>query len=124
MSRPRHFPYLAGHDPLRMGVAVIEARLWFELDDDYAPQMAEKERLLAERRADVLQIMPQAGAAAGELVAAVARWALATHPDRFARQGDTVRCPDGRGVNLAAAHALEAASLLVQEDLCLLQPDA
>lgn len=123
MAQPSHFPFLAGHDPLRMGVAAIDARRWFELGDDYAVQMAEKERLLAERRADVFALLPQAEAAARTLLDAVARWCAETHPDRFAGDGDGVRRPDGRRVALAAKHPLEAASLLVQEDLCLLQPD-
>ena len=124
MSVPRHFPFLAGHDPLRMGVAAIDARQWFELDDDYAAQMAEKERLLATRRGEVFQLLPRAEASSRELLAAVAAWAAATHPDRFARHGDAMRCPDGRRVSLLGTPPLEAAALLVQEDLCLLQPDA
>lgn len=124
MSAPRHFPFLAGPDPLRMGVAVIDARDWFEIGDDYASQMAEKQRLLRERRDDVFATLPEAEAAARELLAMMAAWAPATHPDRFARQGDAMRCPDGRRVSLTGLSPLEAAALLVQEDLCLLQPDA
>lgn len=124
MTAPLHFPFQAGHDPLRMGVAAIEARHWFELGADYAAQMAEKQRLLADRRADVFQILPQAEPAARELVAAVAHWAVETFPKRFARDGEAIRCPDGRRVALQGTHPLEAGALLVQEDLCLLQPDA
>lgn len=124
MSAPRHFPFRAGHDPLRMGVAAIAARDWFELGDDYAAQMADKERLLRARRAEVFEMLPQAEPAARELLAAVARWCVETFPDRFARAGDEMRCPDGRRVPLAGASPLEAAALLVQEDLCLLLPDA
>jgi len=121
---PRHFPFLAGHDPLRMGVAAIDVRQWFELGGDYAAQMAEKERLVGKQRPDVFQLLPQAEAASRELLAAVAGWCTVTHPDRFAREGETLRCPDARRVPLAQKHPLEAAALLVQEDLCLLQPDA
>jgi hypothetical protein len=121
---PVHFPFLAGHDPLRMGVAAIDARDWFELDGAYAVQMAEKERLLAERRADVFQILPQAEASARALLDSVVAWTLATHPDRYAREGGAIRCSDRRRVALAGRHPLEAAALLVQEDLCLLQPNA
>lgn len=123
-SLPRHFPFQAGHDPLRMGVAAIDARHWFEHGGDYAAQMAEKERLLAARRADVFAILPQAEAPARELLAAVARWCVETHPAEFAREGDALCCPDGRRVPLSSKHPLEAAALLVQEDLCILQPDA
>lgn len=124
MSAPRHFPFLGGHDPLRMGVAVIDARDWFELGDDYSAQMAEKERLLRERRADVFRMLPEAEAPARELLAMIADWASATHLERFAREGDRLRCPDNRRVPLAGLPPLEVAALLVQEDLCLLQPDA
>src|SRR5262249_31959620 len=92
MSLPHHFPFLAGHDPLRMGVAAIEAPDWFELDEDYAAQLAEKERLLAARRDEVLQMRPQAEAPARELLAAVSGWALATHSGGFARASNAVRC--------------------------------
>jgi dimethylamine monooxygenase subunit A len=72
----------------------------------------------------VFALLPQAEAPARELVEAVARWCAETHPEGFARHGDEMRCPDGRRVSLARTHPLEAAALLVQEDLCLLQPDA
>ncbi len=124
MSAPRHFPFLAGRDPLRMGIAAIGAREWFELGDDYAAQMAEKERLLRERRTEVFCALPEAEAAARELLGAVADWCVATFPDRFAREGGHVRCPDGRRVALTGMPPLEAAALLVQEDLCLMLPDA
>lgn len=107
-----------------MGVAAIDARDWFELGDDYAAQMAEKERLLAARRAEVYQALPEAEAAARELLAAVARWCVENRPDHFAREGDALRCPDGRHVPLAGAPPLETAARLVQEDLCIMQPDA
>lgn len=123
MTAPRHFPFLAG-DPLRMGVAAIPARDWFELGDDYAAQMAEKERLLAARHADVYQALPEAEAPARELLAAVARWCVETRPDRFTREGAALRCPGGRTVPLEGAPPLETAARLVQEDLCLLQADA
>jgi hypothetical protein len=120
---PRHFPFLAGHDPLRMGVAAIEEAAWFELDECYAAQMAEKERLLAQRRADVLQALPAAGAAAHELQAAIAAWVTAHRRD-FVRQNGVVRCPDGRRVTLAGTEPLATAARLVQEDLCLLEAGA
>jgi hypothetical protein len=122
MPAPRHFPFLAGHDPLRMGVAAIDPRDWFELDGDYAAQLAEKERLLRTRRDAVYQVLPAAEGAARELRAEVARWAEAR--EDFTRVAGGLRCPDGRTVPLAGDAPLAAAARLVQEDLCLLQPDA
>lgn len=122
-ARPRHFPFLAGQ-PLRMGVAAIPEAEWFELDEDYTPQMAEKNRLLRENRAAVFQARPEAAAASAELLAAMTRWVAETHGAGFALARDAMHCPDGRRVSLTGAHPLETASRLVQEDLCLLQADA
>lgn len=106
-----------------MGVATIPEAEWFERDADYAVQMAEKERLLRENRGAVFQALPDAAPAAAEVLAAVARWTVAFGGDGFASTPDAVRCPDGRRVTLACTHPLDAASRLVQEDLCLLLPD-
>lgn len=107
-----------------MGLATVDARDWFEVDGDYAPQMAEKRRLLAARRDEVFCVLPEAEAASRELLGAVADWCTATFPDRFAREGGQMFCPDGRRVALDGVPPLEAAALLVQEDLCLMLPDA
>ncbi|MCW5770733.1 MAG: DUF3445 domain-containing protein [Rhodospirillaceae bacterium] len=105
-----------------MGTATVDAAAWFEIDGEYAAQMGEKEHLLAARRAAVFACLPPAERAAAALRDEVAAWALAS-PFGFARHEDGIVCPDGRVVS-AAAHPLEAAARLVQEDLCLMLPDA
>lgn len=102
-----------------MGVAAIDESDWFELGTDYAAQMAEKERLLRERRDAVFAALPEAESPSREVLEMVLRW-LATHSG-FALEEETMACPDGRAVHLEAAHPLETASLLVQEDLCLMR---
>lgn len=121
-TRPRHFPYLDGADPLRMGLAAIPPAAWFEIDGDYAVQMAEKEALLATRRDAVFAALPSADAAAAEVLESVRAWLAAFRGD-FRCVDAVVRCPDGRRVALAGEPPLLAASRLVQEDLVLLQPD-
>lgn len=124
-TRPRHFPYLDGADPLRMGLAAIPPADWFEIDGDYAVQMAEKEALLATRRDAVFAAQPAAAPASAEVLAAVRSWLAEFRGGDFRHEGDVVRCPDGRAVAPAGEiHPLLAASRLVQEDLVLLQIDA
>ena len=121
-TAPIHFPFLGG-DPRRMGVATIGEADWFERGADYAAQMAEKERLLRERHDAVFAALPEAEIASRELLDMVVRWVAAQNG--FAVDGETVACPRWtRAVHLEAAHPLETASLLVQEDLCLLRTPA
>lgn len=92
---------------------------WLLVDDAHAGQMALRERLLAERRDDVLRISPGAVPAAAELLRVV----LAELADAEGYEvGETVvTCPDGRRVPLDRAAPLETAARLVQEDLVLME---
>lgn len=95
---------------------------WLLVDEAYAPQMALRERLLAEKRAEVLRLAPDAVAATEELLEAV----LAEIADKpgFTPVGAAMHCPDGRSVVLDRAQPLATAARLVQEDLVVLQkPD-
>lgn len=106
-----------------MGVSTIDAAAWFEIDDTYAAQMAEKERLLAMSRAAVFACRPEADAAAAMLLHEIVAWAERARVG-FLRRGRTIACPDGRRIAIDDGHPLEAAARLVQEDLCLMLPDA
>lgn len=89
---------------------------WIVVDEAYASQMAEKARLLAQKRHAVLRTTPGSDAAQEELLEVV----LATLPQAFHRTEAEVRCPDGRVVSLAGA-PLEILGNLLQEDCALLQ---
>lgn len=102
------------------GTLPLDPRDWLVVDDAYAAQMAARDRLIAERPADVHAMLPMAQAAADELYAAVlSRLA----PLGFTIAGDTVQRPDGVEIRLDCRTPLLTLGRLVQEDFCLLQED-
>ena len=88
---------------------------WIVVDDAYAAQVAEKQRLLAERPGDVVAALPGSEAAQAEALEA----ALAALPGGFRRDGDAVETPDGRHV--ALGDPLRTLAATVQEDVLVLE---
>lgn len=114
-----HLPYTPWTEPgmdRLPGVQPVDGA-WLHLDEAYDAQMAYRARLLAERRAAVLAIDPGAVPATQEYLEMV----LDALPEGFARQGQAVRCPDGRVVAPDRAHPLDSVNALVQEDVVILQ---
>ena len=100
------------------GVAPCAAEDWLRVDEAYAGQMAERERLLAEAREAVLWLDPAARVAAEEVLAE----ASALLPGLgFRREGDGWLCPDGRRVVPDAGDPLGTLGRLVQQDICILE---
>ena len=85
---------------------------WLIVDDAFAGQMAERTRLLTERRADVLALLPEGRAAADELLENV----LAT----LGISDPVATRPDGVQVAVDRADPLGTLGHLVQEDFCVL----
>ncbi len=100
------------------GVQPLDWADWLEVDDAFAAQMALREQLLAERRAEVFAMTPGAEAAAAAFLALV----LDHLGPGYSREGGVVIRPDGVRVALDAEPPLVAAARLVHEDLCLMQP--
>lgn len=117
-----HLPFEPG--PYRMGmdlVAIPEAA-WFELDQRYPQDMAERRRLLAQAHADVFAALPASGPARAEALEVVLAALTAHHPDWFSRDGNAVRNHlTGETFDTGAINPLELAGRLVQEDLCLIE---
>jgi hypothetical protein len=99
------------------GIAPLDMADWLRADEAFAGQMALRDRLIAERRGDVVAGIPGAEAAGAELLETV----LAHLPDGYRRGAGQVTRPDGVVIDLASDSALVVAARLVQEDLCLLQ---
>ena len=99
------------------GIAPLDPHDWLVVDEAFAAQIAERDRLLATRRGDVLAVTPQGKAAAREVLEAV----LGALGPAYARQGNEVTRPDGVRVPLLWDDPLLSAGRLVQEDLCLMQ---
>ncbi|MFN6977202.1 MAG: heme-dependent oxidative N-demethylase family protein [Gemmobacter sp.] len=92
---------------------------WLRVDEAFAGQMALRDDLILHRPGDVLALLPEGAAAAGELLdrvlAEVARMAS------YRVGADAVVRPDGASVPVDRSAPLASAGRLVQCDLCLLE---
>jgi hypothetical protein len=111
-------PWMADHLMRLPGTTPIDLADWLQRDDAFAAQMAYRDRLIAEREAEVHALMPGAEAAASELLATV----LAHLDDApgYLRAPGAVTRPDGVRVELDGP-PLRVAGGLAQEDFCLLE---
>ena len=101
------------------GILPLDRADWLAVDEAYAGQMAERDRLLAERQSDVLALTEGAAPAAEELY----RTVLADLPGLgFRLSGAEAVRPDGVTVPLDPRCPLLTLGRLVQEDLCLMEP--
>lgn len=113
-----HLPDAQTGAPSLPGVAPCAPDDWLRVDDAYAPQMAYKTQLLAERQPAVLWSQDTALPAAQEVLAE----ALKLLPGLgFTVAQNVVTCPDGRHVTLDETRPLWTLGHLVQEDICILQ---
>lgn len=117
-------PFRGGPFRVRMGLTPIQPADWLVIGPDYAGQIAEKRRLIAADRAAVWQMLPQAEGAAAELADVLAANLAVNHGAHFALDA-------GRLENrlLGESEALPQGDLgavirHLQEDFCLLRPDA
>jgi hypothetical protein len=102
------------------GIAPLDPATWLRVDEAFAPQMAERARLLAGQRDDVIAVTEGAGPAMDELLQFVLDW-LAAHGDGYDISAREVRRPDGVTVPLDRADPMGTLGHLVQEDLCLME---
>lgn len=101
------------------GVQPLDPAGWLVVDEAYAAQMAERDRLFAEIPEEVHALDEGALPAARELLETVLAH-LAGRDDFEVGQGAVTR-PDGVRVPLDRDAPLRTAGRLVQEDLCLLE---
>lgn len=117
----RRLPYDL-HDPRlnRLpGMLPAEPGDWIRADEAFAGQMAERDRLLAERRAEVVAEEPGGPRASLELLETVLAVLAARPGYRVGRAA--VDRPDGLRVALDRGAPMATLARLVQEDLCLLE---
>jgi hypothetical protein len=102
------------------GTQPLDMADWLAVDEVYAAQMAERDRLIATRAGEVHAVLPQATAAAAEVYSMI----LPRLPVLGFRLGaaEALR-PDGVTVPLDPARPLLTLGRLIQEDVCLMVED-
>jgi hypothetical protein len=88
----------------------MDPATWIEIDEHYESEIAEKRRLLADRRAEVFVTLPAGLGGSREVLAKLVEFLPERFPERFAGGPDIDD----------SLHPLESASLLVQEDLAVM----
>lgn len=99
------------------GIQPLAPQDWLIWDDGFAAQMAERERLLAQRRAAVVQMSEEALPAAKELLAMV----LADRYPDLPAGADRVLRPDGAEVRIDSSDPMGTLGRITQQDFCILQ---
>lgn len=120
-SRLPFAPWMDPRTSRLPGILPVEGDDWLRMDDAFAGQMAERDRLIAERPGLVHGLTDRARPAAQELYARVLT-CLARVPGYAVAKGNVLR-PDGVSVPLDPAEPLLTLGRLVQEDLCLMEAE-
>lgn len=102
------------------GIMSLDLVDWLHVDDAFAAQMAERERLLGSHRDDVVQCTDGSEPAMAELLSTVLDW-LSDHNSNYQITDDHVVRPDGVAVAVRHDDPMGTLGQLVQEDFCLLQ---
>jgi hypothetical protein len=117
-----HLPFEPGPYRMAMDLVAVPEADWFEIDDRYHSDMAERRRLLSTAHADVFAATPSSGAARQEALELIVAALTTYHSDWFNRDATTLRNHlTGEVWETTALDPLELAGRLVQEDLCLIQ---
>lgn len=119
-----HLSFEPGPYRMAMGLTACPRANWIELDERYRDEMAERRRLLVTQRNQVFAAVPGSEPARRETWDVLATHLASQWPDWFAARGELLENRlTGDRWNLAApgCEPLEAAALLVQEDLCLIE---
>ncbi len=120
----KSLPHIVWTDPRLSrlpGILPVQGDDWLRVDDAFAGQMAERDRLIANDPDAVHAMLERARPAADELMARVLEKLNTTEGYRVGQQ--SVLRPDGIEVALDRALPLLTLGRLVQEDLCLMQQE-
>ncbi len=107
---------------MAMGLVSVPETEWFDVDEQYPVEIAERQRLMSERRAEVFGMASGSAAACSEALTMLIEHLTRVHPDWFACDGITFHNRlTGEDWQLAAIDPLALSGRLVQEDLCLIE---
>jgi hypothetical protein len=121
---PRYLPFQDGPWRLAMGIKALDLAEWIEIDHSFTAQLAERRRLLAQRRAEVLAALPESAAGQQETLELLLDHLPEHFPEHYRRSDGQIenRTTGERFATAAWADApLALAGRLIQEDLCLMR---
>jgi dimethylamine monooxygenase subunit A len=117
-----HLPFEPGPYRMAMGLVSVPETEWFHIDEHYPNEIAERQRLMAQRRAEVFGMEPGSAEACAETLTMLIEHLTRVHPDWFECDGTTFHNRlTGENWDLGADQPLALAGRLVQEDLCLVE---
>lgn len=99
------------------GIAPLDTAPWFLVDEAYSAQMAERARLLIERRDEVIATDQPSPDSLSKMMEAV----LTHLPEGFVRASDQITCPDGRVIQLDRSDPFGTLGQILQDDICLME---
>ncbi|ONG55775.1 hypothetical protein BKE38_08265 [Pseudoroseomonas deserti] len=119
-----HLPYETGAFRMALGLQSAPEAEWLEIDAEYPDQLAERARLIATRRAEVIEAVPGTEAAQQELFSILVAHLPQRYPGWFEAAGGSLQNHLlGTRHPLSSEDPLAEAGRLAQEDFCLLQQE-
>jgi len=125
LPQPRYLPYLSGDFRLAMGLVALDLGLWIEPDEQFVPELREKDGLLVERHGEVVGCRQGSEAAQREVLDLLIAHMVRYYPDLLRDDGQSLTVPPtGAVFRRDDWHdaAIDLAGRLVQEDFCLMAP--
>jgi len=122
-----YFPFASGQWQLKMGLRSLNLDTWIEIDDAFLPYLARKRELLNDHYTDVYGALPGSEAGQQEVLALLLEHLPTRFPTHYQRQaGEIANLITGERWQVAEwrDRPLDLAGRLVQEDLCLMVPNA
>ena len=120
-AEPLYLPFEAAPYRMSMGLVARDPSELISIDEHYREEIAQRRRILGEHRPEVVAGEPGAEPACAALLHHLAAVLPRQYPAWFERRDRSLRNHLTGEVWALDADPLEAAALLVQEDLCLLQ---
>jgi hypothetical protein len=115
-----HTPYDGSSKLFQIGLKPLDPAEWIEPDERLSADLAQKERLAAERWDEVFAAEAGTETAQAEVLALLVEHLPQRFPQLYRREGDEMTVA-GRRIPLDATPALWTAARLVQEDLVLMR---
>jgi len=121
--KPVYLPEPDQHTVLRLALRRLDPRVWLVVDEDF-PAFHQHKLFVRQAGFDkVYQALPCSEAAQQELHTLVLDHLVQDHPDSFQPQDGEIACLALGRRFPCAFESLWHTSLLVQEDLCILEPE-